>query len=488
MLYLPKPGQMWDPSIVVHEGKYYLFSMFRFHGGDERHVWCAVSEDGVHFSDVGAVITDTMIVWKMFVRRFGDQFVMNYGSLSGREGHGNDTLRFHTSRDLLHWDFRGQSADSHPDPRWYCPQGRWDHMYSLEHEGRFYGFVVATADERQNSFGCGMMESSDGLNWRAMPPLRIDWGDVEPVHFEVGGCENIGGRYYLIGGTGCYGGSMGYSVFTFVADSPLGPYRPCPRAYRLCGSSRADALPGVQWLASFGRGRDGEVLITNYVTAGRSDTPNFINTKQNVWLTPIKQAVTDAHGALRMGWWPANDALKGADRTPAQLRAGLTLTCTRDANGRPSPADDEAFGHYKLPAPGERGLFVEGAATLRGDGHRNAARFGFAFQGDDAVRTVTVQMGRPAYTRARIHDQPHLGSPTRTLVDEVEPFHAGKTNVEKDTPFTFKLLCRAGMFELYIDGLLVQTHLTPEGTSEVCVYIENAHLAVERLAMYDMTL
>jgi len=84
---------MWDPSVVFHEGKYYLFSMFRYHGGDERHVWCAVSEDGVHFSDVGAVITDTMIVWKMFVRRFGGRFVMNYGSLSGREGHGNAAVR-----------------------------------------------------------------------------------------------------------------------------------------------------------------------------------------------------------------------------------------------------------------------------------------------------------------------------------------------------------------------------------------------------------
>jgi len=361
-------------------------------------------------------------------------------------------------------------------------------MYSLEHEGRYYGYVVATADERQKSHGCGMMESSDGLRWRAMPPLPIDWGDVEPVNIEVGGCERIGDKYYLIGGTGCTHGSMGYSMFTFVADSPLGPFRPCPRAYRLCGASRADTLPGVQWLASFGRGRDGELLITNYVTAGRSETPNFIGTRQDVWLTPIKKAVIDAHGALRMGYWPANDALKRVDRTPEEFRAGLTLTCERGA-GRPSPADDEAFGFRALPVePGERGLFVEGTATLRAHGYRNAARFGFALRGEGGVRTVTVQMGRPAYTHAQMFDQPGLGEKPRTLVDEVEPFHAGKTNVEKETPFTFKLLARAGMFELYIDDLLVQTHLTPEGVSEVCLYVENAHLQVERLGMYEMTL
>ena len=57
MIYKPGSGQFWDPSILYHEGKYYLFSMYRPDKGPNHHVWSAVSDDGVHWKDVGIVIT-----------------------------------------------------------------------------------------------------------------------------------------------------------------------------------------------------------------------------------------------------------------------------------------------------------------------------------------------------------------------------------------------------------------------------------------------
>ena len=132
---------------------------------------------------------------------------------------------------------------------------------------------------------------------------------------EVGGCERIDGRYYLIQGARFgYMGHFGYSTFTFVADQPAGPFRPDLEAYRLCGNSHdlgqlgySGKLRniGVQDLASFGRG-DGELLLTNCMVSGWAGV-------EDVWFAPIKKAIVDGGGHLRMGYWQGNEALKGRE-------------------------------------------------------------------------------------------------------------------------------------------------------------------------------
>src|SRR5688572_23234452 len=113
MLYRPRDGAMWDPSMIYHDGRYFLFSMYetaeetassREAGTRWTDVWCAVSDDGVHWDDVGSVIREQpLYVMKMFVRRLGDRFVMNFGSSSETPAFHNDTLRFWESDDLLTW-------------------------------------------------------------------------------------------------------------------------------------------------------------------------------------------------------------------------------------------------------------------------------------------------------------------------------------------------------------------------------------------------
>lgn len=469
MLYKPKTGYMWDTSVLYFEGKYYLFSMFRFPEQEDRHVWCAVSDNGVHFRDVGTVITDTHPVWKMFVHRCADRFIMNYGSLSGMPGHGNDTLRFYTSRDLLHWLPCEPQPCQHPDPRWYRQEERWDHMYTVAYGGKYHGFVVATAAPGLKRNGCGKMVSDDGVHWQVCPPVEILWGVRRPVNFEVGGCEQVGGRYYLIGGAFDYNGNEGYSVFTFEADSPLGPFRPAAAGYRLCGSSHCGVHRGVQWLASFGRGPDGEILLTNYMTAGHTATRNFIGTYENVWFTPIKKAAVDASGALRMAYWPKNDALKGRDITSPAEAAPLML----DASLR------KAVRRVLTNLP-DSGVFLEGSAQIT-----SGACFGFDLVGDTLFR-ITMHPG--ASGTVRIWELSRTGETEPVLLDVIGEDTAGSTQISAGVPFFFQLLCRQDMFELYVDGYLVQTYLAPDHTAEVALFLENGQAKITGLKIYEMTL
>lgn len=407
---------------------------------------------------------------------------MNYGSLSGRPNHGNDTLCYHVSDDLLHWKECENPSCCHPDPRWYRQEERWDHMYTVEGDGKYYGYAVATAKPELGTFGCGLMESDDGIHWNVLPPLEIIWGNVEPVNFEVGGCEKIDGKYYLIGGAFRHHGNAGYSVFTFVADTPTGPFRPLEKGYRLCGSSSADYHRGVQWLASFGKDASGEVIITNYMTAQHSPYINFIGTMENVWLTPIKKAVVN-DGTLRMAWWKNNENLKGRRIEKPLFENGVFWENTEYAEtGRAIKTC------CLIDSINDAGVMIEGSACVTRDSHFNAARFGFALEAPEGFRTVTVQAGKPQYAHAEIVDYQKIGQLPGYVVDVVEPNTAGKTNVIPGKEFTFRLLFRKDMFELYIDDFLVQTYLGLDQTTAIHLYSENANVKIDRMDMYEMTL
>ena len=145
-----------------------------------------------------------------------------------------------------------------------------------------------------------MMESPDGRTWTVLPPASILWpSDMQACsHFEYGGCERFGGKYYLIGGYGGIQGFAGYSMFTLVADDPRGPFRPDVDALRLCGCSNKN----VAWLAAWCRG-NGELLVSNYASMAPDDWAP--------WLLPLRKPIIDQQGHLRLAWWPANERLKG---------------------------------------------------------------------------------------------------------------------------------------------------------------------------------
>ena len=293
MIYRPQKGAMWDPSVIWHDGKYYAFMMYNKEGRvglDAKHCLLASSTDGVHWKDEGIVNEERESArgcrfFKCFVGRCGDKFIMNHGVARPE---GQDTLRFYESPDLKQWNYL---FSSHPDPRWYVRDGRWDHMYIIPKEqgvpdSGYWGYAVATP-RPDLPRAPGMMQSPNGTDWEILLPAEMKWGDTPQRDLEYGGCERIGGKYYLIGGAGSYV-SKGYSMYTLVGDGPRGPFRPDAEAYRLCGTTSKT----VTWLAAWARAKD-ELLISNYASLS-SDIGR-------PWMLPLRRPVVDKDGHLRLG-------------------------------------------------------------------------------------------------------------------------------------------------------------------------------------------
>jgi len=226
-LYQPSKGSIWDPTVIYANNQYYMFSMY---GGDS--VWLATSTDGVHWKDYGVVVKAEGFknnrVWKQFVNKVGDRYIMDYGAFTD-QGSSNNLLRFYESKDLIHWTYVNEVP---VDEKYYRNRGgRWDHMFMIPRDeanpgAGYVGYVVAKPLDPHSMFG--MMESPDGVHFTPIKPPEVVADFRLPGEFEIGGIRKFGGRYYLIGGVGNppHFGFTGYSVLTYTADSPMGPFRP----------------------------------------------------------------------------------------------------------------------------------------------------------------------------------------------------------------------------------------------------------------------
>ena len=92
----------------------------------------------------------------------------------------------------------------------------WDNWLFF-HEGR-WGFWSATPKGR-DGFGFGYSE--DGLRWKALEPPRMEG---RAFAGEVGACEKIGDRYYLLN-------KRANEVFVWISDRPEGPYFPAEKNF-----------------------------------------------------------------------------------------------------------------------------------------------------------------------------------------------------------------------------------------------------------------
>jgi len=469
MIYAPSVGRMKDAFVYWHDGRYYLFSMYaRQRAGDDtrdyRNVWMAESADGVHWRDAGAVIEDAPFpIWAMAVHRVGDAFVMNHGSF-GAEGRQN-VIRFWESPDLRTWTYTGAERDLYPDERWYHRQSRLDCMAVLpvEEDGRtaYYGYATGPG---------GFLRSEDGLVWEGTPPPPIEWDGLCPPTdddegmLEIGGAECIDGRYYLVGGWFNMLGMSGYGTYTLVGDSPTGPFRPDPVAYRLCGQS-------LRWAALWARfcRTEDDVLVNGYMYDG------FTYEQGRTYLQPLKRAVVDEHGHLRLGYWPGNDALKGE---PLDIAAAEPVS----RHGAPPIGRDGAavelragpevssFARVDVPSavavldvllPAEQGVVIEG--TLRAECEQprlNTPGIGLYLEETPVQGTAILLegMGRTCIGAVRL--EPSLAV---EWDDVTGPGCASVQGVVPGRTHSFCLLLKGNLFEIYLDDLLVQTYNTTHG-------------------------
>jgi hypothetical protein len=478
MVFRPEKGSMWDPSILWHDGFYYCYMMYDTEG-DDAFCLLATSADGVHWENQGPIISehdriDGGSFFKCFVGKCGDQFIMDHGVGRCKDGKmvSQDEMRFYQSKDLRHWNY---ITSTHPDARWYRDD-RWDHMYILpKEEGRpaagYWGYIVAVPKDGVDL--PAMMQSTDGLKWEGLPPGKTEWGGTPPKnHFEYGGCERIGGKYYLLGGTFNYMGSRGYNTFTLIGDGPRGPFRPDVDAYRLCGTS-GDYLT---WLATWVRAKD-ELLICNYTSMEHG--------KPMPWVLPLRKPVIDQAGHLRLGWWTGNEAMKGQ---PQMLEKNSVVFKSK---GEPGRCEMFYLGQaYDLA----QGIVMEGKVKVwsMAKGGQIAAKpiAGFLVE-EKPGQALAIQLGiGPVNSR-----ESHIGRLTTGAdgkMDFVSLDVTGKgcatvTGLDDGKEHTFRLLCRAQMIELYVDDLLMQTYVYVLGTGKVGFLADQSETRFSDLRVWTMS-
>lgn len=486
MLYRSSCGKIWDPTVIKYRGIYHCFTMhYEKDLPDSFSMRLATSADGVHWEDRGNIITDRVYpVWKMYIFRTKDgKFVLNHGSFR-HVGGANDTLRYYVSDDLLHWTFTGED---HPDEQWYEPDGRWDHMYCIEAaSGGYIGYAVAVPKPEYRSL-LGIQRSDDGIHWHACPPPVIDWDGVEPVReMEVGGCEKIGSKYYLIGGI-CppFDGNYAYSCYVFTSDNEDGPFRPDHDALRLCGfNGRRDTI-FIQTLAAFCRDYDGgPQLVSNTVCY-------TLDKGSDNWLLPLREARVDAQGHMHLHYFAGNDALKG--RVLSRIESAEFATHAPEG----WLLTDEYLLQPLAVIDPARGAVIEGTITAEPRPARGPVRAccwrptmaGFYIE--ESETSGTALFAECANTKKRSTYIGTFDAAFRrfTPEDTISRGCACPTGLDTFVPHTFRLLIRHGIFEVYFDDILVQTYTCPTmPTGKISLALQNCRCRIENVTAYEMNL
>lgn len=479
-MYQPAVGQIWDPSVLYWNSSFWAISMYS-PNGDKKYPsgFLSRSTDGTHWLDIGPIAPShpNCSWWKGFpLQRPDGTFVLNHGvydthGADNTTRDGNDALRILTSNNLQNWT---DVATSKPDARWYKPS-RWDHMYMKLVNGSYVGFPVSEPINATRYAGTwpGVQHSDDGITWTAAAPLDVRWGDVAPQGIEEGGIERLQlpdgtSRYFLIGGQGGGGGCYQMWAFVSAGDNLMGPYSPTQRRFRISGG-----LGGWGTCYSFGGlgawvppSAHGGALISQYITphggsAGRYD----------VWLLPMRKPVAaqqaDGTPFLRLGYWSGNDALRGASLQPTPPST-VDVNCTAG-----SPHSVAWMAHFDAVTHAG-GAYV----TANLSANQEGSAVGFAIETPGSATEYTVMQltvdhesdSDPSATNATILRVDRSRS-TFDVIDTAGAFECGgkmknttcgvasMTSVAPRVSHVVRLFVRRGMFELYVDELLVTSHV-----------------------------
>jgi len=435
VIYKPsKLYAMWDTWLYYHKGTHYLYYLTM--GPTERQGWhgqgvaLATSTDGVHWNEGGVVIPKddgatglgTGSVWKAADFEKTGRFLSNYSTWFDWAIQ-SQTIRFAESTDLVHWKKLGADFEFKADPRWYevwpeYPNARWDCIYTVPRPGGgLYGYWTALPKER---VGFGFGETLDGVRWTALePPVVEGTGQGE-----VGAIEWIGDRYYMQ----YHGGNL-----VLTSDRPQGPWRPVSKNPVLLG--------GNAYFTRFHPTPDG--LLVNHQCTTRSDCVG----EGTCCLAPLKRAVVDAEGTLRLGYWEGNDRLKGK---PVAVAAGAAAGGIVTLLGNTFDAD--------------KGFIVEG--TLRpGTVLPHTARPNVGLipcPGDLDIGGIYVEWEHGKGT-ALVVDR--TGSEETGVTDEGRSFWKRDGSIQRDVALgesaRFRLLVKESFVEFYLDDVLILVYSVP---------------------------
>ena len=527
-LYQPSRGSFWDPSVIYANGQYYMFSMY--HEGARSaagggSVWLATSQDGVHWKDYGVVLQEdgfkNNTVWKQYVAKVGDRYILNHGAFTD-QGTNNNLIRFYESLDLIHWKYLYEVPI---DSKFYLANGRWDHMWMMptnagKSSDGCLGYNVADPIDHG---GFGMMESPDCVHYHPIKAPAI-LADFKVPTMEVGGIEKFGSKYYLIAGNQNHHGFYGYGVYTFVADSPMGPFRPDLPAYRLTGTSGIDGNYYIHVLDAFVKDSPDTLVSEPFTFRATTGTGG-----QGVWFLPMRRAIVDGEGHLRLAYWTQNDLAKGdeirvdagqntvvfppgqTDRN-AIIRvatASNSITVHTDKSWRPFPWLDSRKTRKGVLVLNQqfdlnKGLIVEGTVQARSLTSRGYAGPGAVNPWQDAKKTyagfyieginnglgtaILLEAGEPQWRESLIgtlrldtdfHFEP---------LDATGPHSATVTGLDNARSHTFRLWIRGGQMELYVDDLLMQSFFFHSSSGRIGFISQESEAQFSNLKVYEMNL
>jgi hypothetical protein len=289
-----KTGYMWDVWVHHHEGKYFLYYLSGSKDGRGfDNISLAVSGDGITWREHGVVVPLSKTargmgscgVWESKSDKL-PKFLMNLMEFRQDRGKVMFTLG---SGDLVQWEDLGETTTFGPDPRWYEEKGRWVGISVVpDPKAGYYGYWTGTPKEGEHHlFGFG--RSKDGANWEMLPPPEV--ADMGPGWLrELGGAVRIGEKYYLM--LCIYQGEMTVAV----GDRPEGPFGLQDKNGRF--------LFGQTHFARFASGTE-DALVAHHVMG-----PTGLDTPPICYFAPLKRAVVDEEGILRLAYWEGNDRFK----------------------------------------------------------------------------------------------------------------------------------------------------------------------------------
>ncbi|MDB5074861.1 MAG: hypothetical protein JWO42_1040 [Chloroflexi bacterium] len=485
ILHTWENARMWDTWLYFHDGRHYLFYLFKAHPRTPGSgIGLAISTDGVHFADHGPIIhkaDDAVWLGTGMTWRVGDTFLLNFSE----ERNGLQEIFFAESDDLLHWRrLPDEEYVCRADPRWYADapmftSQRWDCIWVLPRDDGpgYIGFLTAVGREGPPGLcgTAGCVVSDDGRHFRAAPPAIETgfWGD----RVEVGAVERIGDRYYML--LGAYSLSLGSrhmarvpagesGMYVLTSECQAGPYRLQPEQPLLLGSSPHP----FTYFARFYR--CGQELLLNHHTVPRQ--PDGEST-----FSPLKAVHSTASGLLSLHWWTGNEALKGSRQPTVLDGCGLyglkqdECEMGADRLRLTTPAGGQAVlpVRYNLA----RGIVLEaniGFDTPRGP----LSCVGLFVEGErHNTGTVLVVQSDGRLTVGPYDGYAYKPEDTKPLVSA-----AG-------VPLHWRLLLRGTHLEVYVDDLLIQCYtlaFVPSG--RLGFTVEACEATVSNVIVWEMSL
>ncbi len=469
---------MWDSWVLHKKGVYYLYYLSQL-----GHYWdgisLATSTDGVHWKEHGELIhkADDAVwlgglasFWKIEIMGPDglpqEKYITNFSEWRGpKRTIGQQTIFFAESKDLINWkrlvDKLGNKYELKPDPRWYKVnkgvKSRWDGMCIVDRSGGgYYGYMTASPNqpnlplaEDGSTLAFGMAQSSDGLHWKAIEPPVIKWGDklkvkttteVPAVVFRaisVGDVEKIKGRYYL----------LNTSSGVLVADKATGPFRPQAKNMALIPERdhQGNRFP------RFFRSPHGLLCVHHTLITG------------GAYFAPMKRAVVDKEGILRLAYWEGNDKLKAKsiELNMPEEKISSSLQPIMFTNNFDTKKGVILEGEVKVPSsidPRPAGVAIK---CKNGE-------------------VIAILVGAKGVT--------YMGA----LKDDFSGFKR-KGYFDRETRFgktaKFKLLLRGGLAEFYLDNILMQSYQLPDFAGErIGIIPGSSKKAIEKLKAWQMNL